>query len=128
MAEGEADDSLLNPGRQLIGHPRRPALPRPQHLQALALHHGLPAVVPRAVIAELPAGSTDTDLASPGKQLQAVAVEQIIISHGGTSSWASSTHRMGRRFYIWEAPRCLQILCAVQSSCGPAQSACASAL
>jgi len=49
-------------------------------------------------------------LASPGKQLQAMAEEQVIISHGGTSSWASSTHRMGRRFYIWEDPRSLQIL------------------
>src|SRR4029077_20391396 len=110
MAEGKADDSFLSPGRQLVGHSRRSALSRPQHLQALALHHGLPAVVPRAVIAELPAGSTDTDLASPGEQLQAMAEEQIIISHGGTSSWASSTPRMGARFYIWEDPRCLQIL------------------
>src|SRR5579872_2471642 len=110
MAEGKADDSFLDPGRKLVGHPRRPPLPRPQHLQALALHHWFPAVIPRAVIAELLTGSTDTDLAGPGKQLQAMAKEQIIISHGGTSSWASSTHRMGRRFYIWEAPRCLQIL------------------
>ena len=39
-----------------------------------------------------------------------MAEEQVIISHGGTSSWASSTHRMGRRFYIWEVPSCLQIL------------------
>src|SRR5579859_355511 len=110
MAKREADDSLFNPRRQLVGHPRRPALSRPQHLQTLALNHRLPAVVPGAVVAEFPAGSTDTDLSCSRKQPHPMAEEQVIISHGGTSSWASSTHRMGRRFYIWEAPRCLQIL------------------
>src|SRR5579872_1459622 len=88
MPQGEADDSLLNPGRQLIGHPGRPALSGPQQLEALLFHHRLPAVVPGAVIAELSTGSTDADLRSPGEQAQAMAEKQIIISHGGTSSWA----------------------------------------
>jgi hypothetical protein len=97
------------PRWQLVRHSRPPPLSRPQHFQALAFHHRLPAVVPRAVVAELATSSTYADLPGFCEQQQAMAKEQIIISHGGTSSWASSTHRMGRRFYSWEAPRCLQI-------------------
>jgi len=110
MTKGKADDSLLNPRRQLVGHSGPTPFSRAQHLQPVSLDQRFPSVVPGAVIAKLPAGSSYTDLASLGEQQQTVAEEQIIISHGGTSSWASSTHRMGRRFYFWEVPRCLQIL------------------
>src|SRR5579872_1901163 len=88
VTKGKADDALLNPGRQLVGHPWPTPFPRPQHLQPVALDQRFPAVVPGAVVTELPTGSSYPAFASLGEQQQTVAEEQIIISHGGTSSWA----------------------------------------
>jgi hypothetical protein len=110
VTEGKADYPFFEPRWQLVRHSRTAPLSRSQHLQPLPLHQRLPAVIPGAVVAELAAGSAHTDLGGLCEEQQAVAEEQIIISHGGTSSWASSTQRMGRRFYPWDAPRCLQIL------------------
>ena len=80
--------------------------------QALAHHQRLPAVVPRAVVAELLAGLADAYLFSPSKQLQTMPVQQIIISHGGLLLWTSSTQRMGRRFTSGKTP-------GVYRSCEP---------
>jgi hypothetical protein len=85
MTQSKADDTFFNPGRQLVGHAGSTPFPRPKHLQPVALDQWFPAVVPRAVVAELPTGSSYPDFASLGEQQQTVAEEQIIISHGGTS-------------------------------------------
>lgn len=57
-------------------------------LESVPLHQRFPAVVPRAVLAELPAGSPYAKLTRLGEQEQTVAKEQIIIRHRCTSSWA----------------------------------------
>ena len=74
---------LLQPGRQLIGHPGTPPLPGHQGLQPVPLHQGLPAVVPGAVAAQLPAGPGNPNFAGPGEQPHTVAEDQVIIGHGG---------------------------------------------
>src|SRR5437773_12433850 len=104
MPERKADDSFFDPGRKLVRHSRLPALPGSQHLQAMALDHWLPAVVPGAAVAVLSTGLADSELSCLGEQQQAMAKEQTIISHGRTSSWASSTRRMRRRLYLRQPP------------------------
>ena len=59
MGDGEGEDAGLDDRRELVGHPRRPAFPRAQHLEAGALDHVLPAVVGRAVDPEDPTGLRD---------------------------------------------------------------------
>lgn len=42
-----------------------------------------------------------------------MAVDEVIIGHGGSLQWTQSTQRMGRHSYAWEVPSCLEILWAV---------------
>jgi len=88
VRESHRQDLLLLPGRDLVGHPRRPSLPRSEHLQALPLDPAFPAVEPGTVIAERLAGPAYTYFSCPSKDQQPMSVEKVIISHGGTSLWA----------------------------------------
>src|SRR5439155_25038958 len=68
-----------------------------------------------AVIAQGPTGPAHPDGLGERKQLDTMAVDQVIISHGGPLLQALNTQRMGRRCYLWRVfPRCLEILKAVQ--------------
>jgi len=97
MAQGEGHDALLEERRQLVGHARRAAFPRPRDLQAVALDEGLPAVAARAVVAELAAGARDADPLGAGGQADAVAEGQVIIGHeSGPPPERSDARRMGR--------------------------------
>ncbi len=88
IGQSHRQDLLLLPGRDLVWHPRRPPLPRSEHLQALPLDPALPTVEPGAVIAESPTGLAYPFLSCSGKDQQPMSVEKVIISHGGTSLWA----------------------------------------
>lgn len=88
ICQSHRQDLLLLPGWDLVGHPRRPSLPRPEHLQALSLDPALPAVEPGAVVAESPTGLAYPVLSCSSKDQQPMSVEKVIISHGGTSLWA----------------------------------------
>src|SRR5438093_13134259 len=99
MPERKADDSFFDPGRKLVRHSRLPALPGSQHLQAMALYHLLPVVLPGAVVAELSTGSADSKLSCLGEQQQCMAKEYVIISHDCTCLLASSAHMQWRLSY-----------------------------
>jgi len=88
IGQSHGQDLFLLPGRDLIGHSRRPSLPRSEHLQALPLDPAFPPVEPGAVVAERLAGSAYTFFSCPSKDQQPMSVEKVIISHGGTSLWA----------------------------------------
>jgi hypothetical protein len=81
MPKRERHDALLDDLRRLIGHLRPPALPRPQHLQALALNLVLPAVVGRAMHPERPTRVTDRRPVREIEQLQAIAEQHVILRH-----------------------------------------------
>jgi hypothetical protein len=78
MAETEPDDPLLHQHRELVGPHRPAALPRADHLQALALDHRLPAVMRRAMYTDQPARLADAALPGEREQLQAIAERHVI--------------------------------------------------
>src|ERR1700738_2200600 len=88
IGQRHRQDLLLLPGRDLVGHPRRPSLAWPEHFQALPLDPALPAVEPGAAGAESPTGLAYPFFSCSGKDQQPMSVEEVIISHGGTSLWA----------------------------------------
>jgi hypothetical protein len=51
----------------------------------MALDHGLPALIPRAVIAELSTSLGHAHLASPSEQPEPVVEKTVILDHGGPS-------------------------------------------
>src|SRR6266542_1780283 len=117
LAQGEGDDSLLEEGRELVGHARRTALTRPQDLQTVTLHEGSPAVIARAVIAELAAGPTNADVPGAREQTQTVTEEQIIIGHGSGPPLVGETPKGWAAFVCSGlAPNCRVDLWAVQAS------------
>src|SRR3989441_12379808 len=83
MAQGEGHDALLQPRRDLVGQAGLTARTGAEDLQAMALDEGLPAVIARAVVAELAAGAADTDFLGAGEETDAVAEDQVIIGHEG---------------------------------------------
>jgi hypothetical protein len=67
MTKREGHDPLLDDRPELVGHDRPAALPRAQHLQALALDLTLPRVVGRPMDPERPARVGDR---RPGSQIE----------------------------------------------------------
>src|SRR5438874_6720332 len=59
LAEGKGDDPLLGQLARLVGHPRWPSLPRPEHLEPTPQDRSAPAVVGRGVNPEDPARRPD---------------------------------------------------------------------
>ncbi len=82
LAEGQGDDLLLEPRRDLVGHARRPALAGPQDHQPVAQDERPPVVIGRAVEAELAARATHANLFSAREKLQAMPIDEVIIGHG----------------------------------------------
>jgi len=81
MPQREGDDPLLNHLGELVGHPWRPPLPGPQHLQPVALDFALPRVVGRAVNPEAPASFGDAGAGGLGEEGLAVAEQHVILGH-----------------------------------------------
>ncbi len=81
MGEREGDDPLLDERRQLIRHPRLPALARAQHLQSVPVDLPPPGVVGRAMNSEGTARLRDSNPAGQIEQLQPVAEEHVILRH-----------------------------------------------
>jgi hypothetical protein len=81
VPERERDDPLLDDLRDLVGHLRMTTLPRPEHLQALAVNLRLPAVIRRAMHAEGPARVRDRRARREIKELQAIAEQHVILRH-----------------------------------------------
>src|SRR5271166_1158713 len=85
MSEREPNDALLDQRRELVGHHRPPSLARTQHLKAVAIDLGLPAVIRRSMH---PEGSTrvrDRRAVRQIKQRQAIAEEHVILRHATPS-------------------------------------------
>jgi len=81
MTQAEGDDPLLDHHRQLVGHLGPAALARAQHLQAVAIDLGLPAVVGRAMHAHQAARLRDPTLGGQREQLQPIAEQHVILGH-----------------------------------------------
>jgi hypothetical protein len=85
VGDREAQDPLLDHLRELVGHLRAAALPRPQHLEPVALDLALPGVVGRAVDPEDPAGGRDVGAGGLGEELLAIAEQDVILGHATPS-------------------------------------------
>ena len=82
-AQAERENPLLGELARLVGHPRRPALARSEHLEPRAQDRAAPAVVGRVVDPEDPAGRPDVaKLGRQTEQPQPELVQDVIIDHG----------------------------------------------
>jgi hypothetical protein len=81
MPQRERHDPLLHDLRDLVGHLRPPALPRPEHLQPLTVDLRLPAVIGRAMHPERPARVADRRAPGEIEQPQAIAEQHVILRH-----------------------------------------------
>ena len=81
IAKGEGNDSLFDPRRCLVRHPRWAPLTGTEGVQAPLLHLLVPAVVGRAMDAELSAGLADAHFAGTGEEGQTETMDYVIIGH-----------------------------------------------
>jgi hypothetical protein len=83
MAQGEREDALLGELARLVGHPRWPALARPEHLEARTQDRAPPAVVGRGVDPHRRARRPDVaELGRQAEQPQPEPEQDVIIDIG----------------------------------------------
>ncbi len=109
VAEGEGEHPLLDDLTGLVGHPRRPTLAGPEHLEARAQDRAPPAVVGRRVNAEDAARRADVaELGGQAEQPQPESEEDVIIDHGA----APPAHRFEHDKHGDAAPLVTRRACA----------------
>ncbi len=108
IGKGERQDPMLHVRRELVRHPRAPALLGPQRLQAPHQDLSTPAVEGRGMHAHDPARLTDVaELTRQGKQSHPLSVDDIIESQAASpfgATWWSRRRMRRLSLSVWELP------------------------